>query len=105
VHIIQNGILRSCPTDNFILPGIARGHLSKLAFDLGIPVDMSPFTLRELFEADEVIISSSGALCVPVSHVDGKPVGGKAPEPLNRLRLAAIEEFEAATGVRLPRGA
>jgi D-alanine transaminase len=103
VHIIRNGILRSCPTDNLILPGIARGHLVKLAFGLGIPVDMSPFTLRDLFAADEVIISSSGALCVPVSHIDGKPVGGKAPELLNKLRLAAIEEFEAATGLVLPR--
>jgi D-alanine transaminase len=105
VHIIQNGILRSCPTDNLILPGIARGHLAKLAYGLGIPVDMSPFTLRELFTADEVIISSSGALCVPVSHIDEKPVGGKAPELLNRLRLAVIEEFEGVTGVKLPRKA
>jgi D-alanine transaminase len=105
VHIIQNGILRSCPTDNLILPGIARGHLAKLAFGLDIPVDMSPFTLRELFAADEVIISSSGALCVPVSHIDGEPVGGKAPELLDKLRIAAIEEFEAATGVTLPRRA
>ena len=105
MHIIQNGILRSCPTDNLILPGIARGHLAKLAYGLGIPVDMSPFTLEELFAADEVIISSSGALCVPVSHINGKPTGGKAPELLDKLRIAAIEEFEAATGGTLPRKA
>jgi D-alanine transaminase len=103
VHIIQNGIFRTCPTDNLILPGIARGHLSKLAQSAGIPVDMSPFTLKDVFEADEVIITSSGALCVPVSHIDGKPVGGKAPDILNKLRLAAIEEFEAETGAKLPR--
>jgi D-alanine transaminase len=102
VHIIQNGIFRTCPTDNLILPGIARGHLAKLAQGLGIPVDMSPFTLTELFGADEVIISSSGALCTPVSHIDGKPAGGKAPELLNKLRLAAIGEFEAETGAKLP---
>jgi D-alanine transaminase len=103
VHIIQNGILRSCPADNFILPGIARGHLVNLASGLGIPVDMSPFTLQDLFAAEEVIISSSGALCIPVSHIDGRPAGGKAPELLNKLRLAVIEEFEAATGAALPR--
>jgi D-alanine transaminase len=103
VHIIQNGILRSCPTDNLILPGIARGHLAKLAQGLDIPVDMSPFTLNELFVAEEVIISSSASLCIPVSHVDGKPVGGKAPELLNKLRLAAIEEFEEETGAKLSR--
>ena len=76
VHIIQNSILRICPSDNLILPGIARGHLAKLAYDLGIPVDVSPFTLTDLFAAEEVIISNSGALCVPVSHIDEKAVGG-----------------------------
>jgi D-alanine transaminase len=105
VHIIKNGIFRTCPTDNLILAGVARGHLAKLAQGLGIPVDMSPFTLNDLFDADEVIISSSGALCVPVSHIDGKPAGGKAPHLLDKLRLAAIEEFEAETGGTLPRRA
>ncbi|MDR2553505.1 MAG: aminotransferase class IV [Treponema sp.] len=105
VHIIQNGIFRTSPTDNLILPGIARGRLAKLALDLGIPVDYSPFTLGDLFAAEEVIITSSGALCVPVDAVDARPVGGKAPELLNKLRLAAIEEFEAETGSRLPRSA
>lgn len=103
VHIIQNGIFRTCPTDNLILPGIARSHLAQLAQGLGIPVDMSPFTLKDLFDADEVIISNSGALCVPVSHIDGKPAGGKAPDLLDKLRMAAIREFEAETGAHLPR--
>jgi D-alanine transaminase len=103
VHIIQNGMLRTCPSDNFILPGIARGHLGQCAFKLNIPVDMSPFSVAELFAADEIIISSSGALCVPVSHIDGNAVGGKAPELLNKLRAAVIEEFETATGAKLPR--
>lgn len=103
VHIIYNGIFRTLPTDNLILPGIARGHLAKHARDLGIPVDTSPWTLAELFAADEVIISASGTLCAPVSHIDGKPAGGRAPDLLDKLRLAAIEEFETVTGAKLPR--
>jgi D-alanine transaminase len=103
VHLIQNGIFRTSPTDNLILPGIARGHLARLARELDIPVDYAPFTLKDLFAADEVIVSSAGSLCVPVSHIDGRPVGGKALRLLNALRDAAIAEFEAETGVRLPR--
>jgi D-alanine transaminase len=102
IHIIQNGILRTLPTDNLILPGITRGHLASLAHKLDIPVDYSPFTLTDLFAAEELIITSSGALCVPVSHVDHKPVGGRAPRLLNKLRDAALGEFEAETGTKLP---
>ena len=105
IHIIQNGILRTLPTDNLILPGIARGHLAALAQKLDIPVDYSPWTLADLFTAEELIITSSGALCVPVSHVDHKPVGGRAPELLNKLRDAALKEFEAETGAQLPNSA
>jgi D-alanine transaminase len=103
VHILKDGILHYSPTDNLILPGIARSRLAAQCSKLGIPVDPSPFTLQALFDADEVIITSSGALCAPVSHVDGKKVGGKAPNLFNKLRLAVIEDFEAETGAKLPR--
>jgi D-alanine transaminase len=103
VHILKDGIFYTSPTDNLILPGIARAHLIGQCLRLGVPVDKSPYTLTQLFDADEVIITSSGSLCVPVSHVDGKPVGGKDPATLRKLQTAVIEEFEAATGAILPR--
>ena len=105
VHILKDGILFTNPTDNLILPGIARAHLIEQSIKLGVPVDKTPFTLTQLFDADEVIISSSGALCTPVSHIDGKPVGGKDTATLNKLRTAIIAEFEAATGSILPKSA
>jgi D-alanine transaminase len=103
VHILKDGILYTNPTDNLILPGIARAHLIEQSIKLGIPVDKTPFTLTQLFDAEEVIITSSGALCTPVSHIDGKSVGGKDPATLNKLRSAIIAEFEAATGAKLPK--
>lgn len=98
VHIIKNGVFKTHPTDCYILPGIARGNLIKFCKELNIPVDESPFTLAELFDADEVIVTSAGSFCVPATEIDGKAVGGRAPELLKKLQDMAMEDFWAQTG-------
>lgn len=97
VHIIKDGILRTAPTDNLILPGIARAHMIRMCKKLEIPVNETAFTLTDLFDADEVLVSSSSNFCLHADTIDGKPVGGKAPELLERLRKALVDEFYAAT--------
>lgn len=98
VSIIKDGVLRTAPCDNLILPGITRKHMLELARELEIPVVEEPFTVEELFAADEVIVSRSGALCHAAESIDGKPVGGKAPEILERLYKAYYEKFRKGTG-------
>jgi D-alanine transaminase len=102
VHILKDGVFRTAPADNLILPGIGRAHLIRLCGALGIPVDERPFTVGEMMEADEIIISSAGKLCTAADRIDGKAAGGKAPGLLRRLQDAAREEFQAETGSLLP---
>ena len=97
VHIIKGGVFRTAPTDNLILPGIARAHLVKACKKLGIPVSEEPFTLSELMDADEIIISSAGSLCLAAEEIDGKPVGGKASELLRKLQDEVLREFMEET--------
>lgn len=93
VHIIKNGVFRTAPTDCLILPGIARANLIRMCGKLGIPVDETPFTLDDLMNADEVIVSSSGSFCLAAYEIDGKPVGGKAPELLKALQDNLVEDY------------
>lgn len=93
VHMIKDGVFRTAPTDNLILPGIARAHLIKMSRKLGIPVAEEPFTLDELMAADEVIVSSSSNFCMQAVEIDGKPVGGRAPELLHALQHELLEEY------------
>ncbi|MCR3760169.1 D-amino acid aminotransferase [Clostridium felsineum] len=93
VSIIKDGILKTAPTDNLILPGIARAHLIKMCKRFEIPVNETAFTLKELMEADEVIVTSSGQFCMATSEIDGKPVGGKAPEIIKKLQEGLLNEF------------
>lgn len=93
VSIIKDGVFRTAPTDNLILPGIARAHIIKKCKLFNIPVDETAFTLKDLMEADEVIVTSSGQFCMTASEIDGKPVGGKAPELVKKLQDALLNEF------------
>lgn len=97
VHIIKDGVFRTAPTDNLILAGIARANLIRYCGILGIPVREEAFTVDEMMEADEVIVSSVSCFCLSASQIDGKPVGGKAPELLKSLQDMALGEFIEAT--------
>ena len=91
VLMLRDGALVVPVRDNLILPGISMIHLMKLAEENGIPVKETIFTLEELYEADEVMVSSSGALVTAVEEIDGRPVGGKDPENLKIL----LEAYDA----------
>ena len=93
VSIIKDGVLITAPTDNLILPGIARAHLIKMCNKFNIPVDEAPFNLKELMAADEIIVTSSGQFCMVACEIDGKAVGGKATGIVNRLQEALHNEF------------
>lgn len=97
ISILQNGTLKTAPLDNLILPGITRKNLIRHCQDNMIPVMESPFTLYELMEADEIILTSAGALCIGVSEINGIPVGGKAPRILKALQKTALEKFRQET--------
>lgn len=97
VSIIENGRFVTHPTDNLILPGIARANLIKTCNKLGITVIEEGFDLGRLMNADEIIVSSSGSFCLSASHIDGKEVGGKAPHILSALRKELIADFEKET--------
>lgn len=97
VHIIKDGKFITAPTDNLILPGISRAHLIKACEKLGIEVLETPFTVDEMMNADEIIVSSSGSLCLAAEEIDGKKVGGKASEMLKSLQDEVLREFMEET--------
>lgn len=97
VHILKDGALVTAPTDNLILPGIARKHIIKACNNLGIPVKEVAYSLDDLMNADEIMISSAGSLCLGAQTVDGVSVGGKAPDLLKKIQDYVLNEFLTET--------
>lgn len=95
VSIFKDGKVITHALDDEILPGTARLRLLAFAQKLGYATEERDYTLDELMNADEIIVHSTGSFCIPVKTVDGKPVGGKAPDMLKKIQDALVADFEA----------
>lgn len=80
VHMLKDGVMYTHPLDRLILPGVTRGVLLGICGECGIAVSETPFTVEQMMQADEVLISSSLLGIRRASEIDGKPVGGKAEQ-------------------------
>ena len=99
VSMLKDGKFVTAPLSNLILPGITRKHLIEICKELGIPVEEREYTLEELFDADEIIVSSSGSLGIGVCEMDKKPVGGKDEALLRKIQDAYQKRLAEATAV------
>ena len=99
VSILKNGTFITAPCDNYILPGVTRAHLLKIAHQSSIPVEERRYSIKELLSADEIIISSSSKMARGVSHIDGNPVGGKDQKLLSLFRDTIYSDYMNSTNI------
>ncbi len=92
--LVRDGALATPRTN--VLEGITRRTVFDLAAELGVAAreaDLGPADLRG---ADEAFLSSTAGGIMPVSQVDGKPLGSGKPGPLTmRVRALYWEKREA----------
>lgn len=83
-----------------ILNGITRQRTVEVIRSSGLECVEGLFFIRELYEADELFITSSLREVMPITVLDGQPVGTGAPGPITQhLRtryLAAVSGAEAS---------
>ena len=74
VHIIRGGVLITHPLGKHVLPGISRAHLLSVAKNTGTRTVERPFTKNELYQADEVLITSTTRIAQRAREMDGIPL-------------------------------
>lgn len=90
--IVRDGAIFTHPADQWILHGITRQVVIRLAAGLGITVNEAPFAIDDLQDADEAFITGTTAEITPVIKIDGRPVGSGAPGPVTRQLQQAFEQ-------------
>jgi branched-chain amino acid aminotransferase len=96
VFAVIRGELLTPPMSDGALEGITRRTLLELAGTLGIPATERSLTRFDLFAADEVFLSGSGAGVVPVRSLDGREIGnGRPGEVWRKLRRAYLDAAPA----------
>ncbi|HEY5103319.1 MAG TPA: aminotransferase class IV [Steroidobacteraceae bacterium] len=79
VHVVIKGELRSPEQSPGILPSTTRGVVEELAARAGISQRAMPVSEAQLRAADEIWISSALREILPVTTLDGAPVGSGRP--------------------------
>ena len=74
VWIVKNNKLITHPSNTDILKGITRDAVKKLIKKNKINLKETSFTKKELYNADEVFITSSSSFVTPIIKVDSKLV-------------------------------
>jgi D-alanine transaminase len=81
IFVVKDGKIATPPNSNRILPGTTREVALELA-DGAMSVTIRRIGIDELRAADEVWISAATRDVLPVTRIDGRPVGSGKPGPL-----------------------
>lgn len=79
---VIDGVLRTYPLSNYILPGITRGVVLEIARELGIEVVERPILSEELPRLEELFVTGTATDVQPLVTLDGRPVGDGRPGPI-----------------------
>ncbi len=97
ISIIKDGVFITHPTDQYILPGITRKHMIEICREHEIPVVEKAFTMEQLMDADEVLVSSATQLCRAAGILNGTPIGGKNPGMVQMIQDAYMDKYRNET--------
>lgn len=96
VWIVRDGVLFAPPKDNLILEGIRYGLIEQLCAASGIRFEARRITRAEVESAQEILLSSATKEILPVTRLDGRPIGNGDPGPIYRKLYQAYQEAKAA---------
>ncbi len=80
--IVLDGVLRTYPLSNYILPGITRSVLMELIRAEGLRCEERPVPLVELHRADEIFVCGTTTDVQAIVTLDGHPVGSGKVGPI-----------------------
>ena len=94
IFVVKKGKLLAPPKDNLMLPGITYDVVLEIAAANDIPHEVRRIDATEVYDADELLLTSSTKEVLAITTLDGKPVGtGKPGEMFTRLHKL-YQEFK-----------
>jgi D-alanine transaminase len=95
VIVVRDGALHAPPEGPEILPGTTRTLVFELAARTGVRVCVEPVSESSLRSADEVLVASATRGALPVTSLDGAPVGTGRPGPVWQRLYSEFEAYVA----------
>jgi D-alanine transaminase len=101
VWVVKNGTVYGPPKDNLVLEGIRFSLIEEICKSQGIGYQLRAISREEVLTCDELILSSATKEVLPVSLLDGKPIGhgshAGAPGPIYQKLYAGYQAAKATS--------
>jgi D-alanine transaminase len=94
IFAVKNGVLLAPPKNNLMLPGITYDIVLELAADNAIPHQIRKVLVSELFDADELLLTSSTREVLAIVSLDGKPIGTGKPGAMFTKLHSLYQKFK-----------
>lgn len=102
VWVVKDGHVLGTPKDNLVLEGIRYGLIEEICQQQGIPLTLRRISRDEVLQADELLLSSATKEVLPITLLDGQPVGSGAPGPVGERLYAGYQQAKQASRTEMP---
>jgi len=98
IFLVTDGMLRTPGQGSGILPGITREAVLELALESGIDTVEHDIRLDELFHAQEAFLTNSLIEVMPLTELDGEPIGSGGPGSITKRLMVAYQKMVRMSG-------
>ncbi|MGG4218971.1 branched-chain-amino-acid transaminase [Paenibacillus jamilae] len=101
IFIVKNGVLYTPPCYLGALEGITRNAIIDLCAKLGYSLKEQPFTLHDVYVADEVFFTGTAAEVIAAYEVDGRTIGSGVAGPVTLQLLSEFRKIVDQDGYKV----
>jgi branched-chain amino acid aminotransferase len=101
VFIVHKGRIFTPSAQQGALKGITRDTIFDLAREMDLPIEEHDMTRYDVWNADEVFLTGTGAEVIPVIKLDGRQIGTGQPGPVFNRILTAFRQRVRVDGTRI----
>lgn len=94
IFAVENGVILAPPKDEHMLAGITYDLVLELVRANNIPLEIGYFEEARIRAADELWTTSSAREILPITLLDGKPVGTGQPGPMFRRMYSIYQDYK-----------
>ncbi len=101
IFIVKNGKLLTPPSYIGALEGITRDTIITICKQIGFEIKEEPFTLHDVYVADEVFMTGTAAEVIAVREVDSRVIGSGKAGPITTRLLQEFRNIVKMDGVKV----
>ncbi|HOD39921.1 MAG: Branched-chain-amino-acid aminotransferase [bacterium ADurb.Bin243] len=101
IFLVKNGEILTPAAHLGLLKGITRDSIIKVARSMGITVTETIFTTHDVYNADEVFLTGTGAEVVAVVRADKRIIGNGLPGPMTFSLRENYIKYACSYGYKL----